>query len=346
MGELIGVKKVKNDTQTKFSKKTLLLLTYLSVAIGFVFPIESLIINGISIETLLSFQNLLEVNNTMAVARYTNDLNTSVISQIALVFVYLAPLLAGFTNAQFKARKLLVISLLPSLMVLLTQNTKFVFICAIFLLVISRFSYFLVFKGRFPKFKLKHIVGALVGMLVFYFLVIFSFIARIGKLDEQVLEEVNYKVAFYFAHLPTFDDWLVNYLDKDIHFHEYGVKTFFGIANTLGIAERKAGIFDDNYYFYSNGREFHSNVYTVFRYHIEDFGFWGTFVFVFILGFIFGLLKSKMYRFSLLAVVVFSCLFFYVFNSYVSSIWAYMSFILVFILFYLSLFISKKRRYV
>lgn len=341
IGELLGTTKINKIENIKFSKNRLYTFIYVSFLIGLIFPIESLIINGISLSTLVSFQNLLEANNTMAVARYSEDLKTSTLSQITLIFLYLSPLLAGFTNCKYKSNKIVIISLLPSLLVLLTQNTKLVFVACLLLVLVGRLTYFIVFKNRFPKISFKLLLKVIVGFFLFYVLMIFTFIARVGKFDENVVNESNSKIATYFAHLPTLSSWLENYYQSEHHELLYGVETFFGIANFLGIAERKIGIFKDNHIFISNGTVFESNIYSSFRFHIDDFGFLGCLLFLFFLGFIFGRAKSS--SSSLISVCIIACLIFYTFNSYVSSIWAYLSFILLFVFFYIFLLLSKTK---
>lgn len=341
LGEFLGMGRNNKLRPIEFSENRLFLFTYISVAIGFVFPIESLILNGIPLETLLSFENLLEANNTMAVARYSDEINTSVISQITLIFLYLAPLLAGFSDAQFKSTKLIVISLLPSLLVLITQNTKLVFIAALFLIIVGRLTYFLIFFNRFPSIKLNQILKLFFGGFIFYILMLFTFVARIGKINDEAFANANSKIASYVAHLPAFDNWLNDYLNDD-HYIDWGLKTFYGITNFIGLVERKTGIFENYYVFTSNDIEFKTNVYTVFRFHIEDFGIFGTFLFLFFLSFIYRKIKLLSNKFPLLLIAITANLLFYIFNSFLSSVWAYMSFILVFVFFYFFLLLARK----
>lgn len=343
LGEFLGMGRNNKLRPIEFSENRLFLFTYISVAIGFVFPIESLILNGIPLETLLSFENLLEANNTMAVARYSDEINTSVISQITLIFLYLAPLLAGFSDAQFKSTKLIVISLLPSLLVLITQNTKLVFVSALFLIVIGRLSYFLVFYARFPRIKLSQFLKIVIGFVLVYLLMLFTFVARIGKINDEAFANANSKIASYVAHLPAYDFWLNEYLSKENNYLDWGAKTFYGISNTMGLLKRKTGVFENYYIFVSNGIDFKTNIFTVFRFHIEDFGFFGAFIFLFLLGFLFSKVKHFSSFFPLLTITITANLIFYILESYMSSAWAYISFILVFVIFYVFLFVAKRK---
>ena len=346
LGEFLGMGRNNKLRPIEFSENRLFLFTYISVAIGFVFPIESLILNGVSIDTLLSFENLLAANNKMAVARYSDELETSLLSQITLIFLYLAPLLAGFITVRFKSKKLIFITILPSFLVLITQNTKLVFIAALFLIIVGRLTYFLIFFNRFPSIKLNQILKLFFGGFIFYILMLFTFVARVGKINDEVFNTANSKIASYVAHLPAFDNWLNDYLFNDDHYIEWGLKTFYGVTNFIGLVERKTGVFENYYVFTSNNIEFKTNVYTVFRFHIEDFGIFGTFLFLFFLSFIYRKIKLLSNKFPLLLIAITANLLFYIFNSFLTSLWAYMSFILVFVFFYFFLLLARKDIYV
>ncbi|WP_444667058.1 O-antigen polymerase [Flavobacterium columnare] len=346
LGEfLFAFKNSKNKIDIVINENISKLLFYIFLSFAFVFPIESLLVNGISLSTLLNFETLLEVNNSIAVSRYEEEVKTSIISQFTLIFVYLTPLWAGFlSNLNLaKSNKFLYLSLLPSIFVLVTQNTKLVFIAGLFLFLVGRLTYFIIFKDRLILVKPKFILNFIVGFFVFYFLVVLSFIMRVGEYNETSFESVNAKVASYIAHVPAFDIWLNETYDPEINALEGGTKTFYGIANFLGIKKRIAGIFSDDINIVSNKNEILTNVYTVFRYHLEDFGYSGTFVFLFFIGLIFSFSRfiKRVSPHASLAII--ACLLFYVFDSFVSSIWAYISFILVFVVFYFALKISCKK---
>ena len=104
------------------------------------------------------------------------------------------------------------------------------------------------------------------------------------------------------------------------------------------------GIFTDFHYFESNGRVYVTNIYTIYRYLIQDFGILGSILFLFCLGFVFGKVNSLSTYFPNLALSVLSALLFFVLNSYLSSIFAYMSFILSFsLLLFLTKLLSIKK---
>ena len=81
------------------------------------------------------------------------------------------------------------------------------------------------------------------------------------------------------------DDGESNMFWHNANEHKYGIMTFFGIANALGIEERIAGIYREFIYFGRIDSSISSNVYTIFRMLIDDFGKIGALVFLFLLGF-------------------------------------------------------------
>lgn len=110
---------------------------------------------------------------------------------------------------------------------------------------------------------------------------------------------------------------------------KYGVMTFCGIFNGLGLAKRQKGIYRDYVYFGRLDKTMRSNVYTIFRMLIDDFGIVGALVFLLLLGFasakaIVFIKKRKMiFLCQAFLVAVYS----YVMWGFVASIWAYTSII-------------------
>lgn len=110
---------------------------------------------------------------------------------------------------------------------------------------------------------------------------------------------------------------------------KYGVMTFCGIFNGLGLAKRQKGIYRDYVYFGRLDKTMRSNVYSIFRMLIDDFGIVGALVFLLLLGFasakaIVFIKKRKMiFLCQAFLVAVYS----YVMWGFVASIWAYTSII-------------------
>ena len=140
--------------------------------------------------------------------------------------------------------------------------------------------------------------------------------------------------------------WIIN--SNNLFWHNnqmrYGVLTFFGVANALGIAKRQTGIYRDYVYFGRLDKTMRSNVYTIFRMLIDDFGIVGALVFLLLLGFasakaIVFIKKRKMiFLCQAFLVAVYS----YVMWGFVASIWAYTSIICAYGLTFLIFSILQK----
>ncbi|MFK7003394.1 hypothetical protein BWK63_08670 [Flavobacterium covae] len=345
LGELIfGSKKMPNGIGVVFESTIKKRFFYVFLAIGMVYPVEILYINGLSLDVFLSFDSILEANTTLAESRYDEQSKTSILSQLTLIFLYLTPLWGGMVFKNEKKFKFFLLSILPSLIVLLTQNTKFVFVVGLSLFFVGRLTYILLFEGELPKLKMKALVNYLLMFFLIYSLIIVSFVFRTGNFTESSFKYANVKFAEYVSYVPAFDMWLVEDYNSDSFLEfQYGVKTFYGIANAIGIQKREIGVFNDFKRIETNKEEVITNVYTVFRFHIEDFGILGTYCFLFFISSIFAFFRSNQRELPLLSIVVVASLLFYIFDSYVSSIWAYASFILLFVVFYFALKVSCKK---
>jgi oligosaccharide repeat unit polymerase len=183
---------------------------------------------------------------------------------------------------------------------------------------------------------------------------------------------------YALGHIGATDKWFDTQKDTIPLFNnQWGMRSFYGISNPLHIAKREQGIYSFcttyAYYYkkislepepplrpvtmdipppegveepsiiYINNEKYrkqpmYSNVYTLFRPAMEDFGTLGSLIFFAIAGFLascsYCLLRKKNLFFS--AVIVLSAnLFFYCY--YITSAWAYSTYIAAFILFYVVL---------
>ncbi|MCD0480329.1 oligosaccharide repeat unit polymerase [Chryseobacterium sp. LC2016-29] len=335
-GELLGSKRKseKNTKKINYNSVRCKYIFWLIFFIAMCYPAINLINNGISIGRLFSLEQLLAVNNEMAVARYSGETESSLIGQFCLIFVYCLPFYSSLLVGFHHKKKYIYLSLLPGLLVTLTQNTKLVLISSLLAIIVGIIVQNIVINNKLIRMKFKTIFYTSIGFIIFYGLMVFSFVARIGKFDANSFGVANSKIASYVAHMPALDHWLRTF-DFSNMIKSYGVKTFFGITNTLGIVERKSGIFTEFFVFKDSGQDFQTNIYTVYRFLIEDFGFTGTMFFFLIIAFIFSLLRytnNVVMKFTVLSMLVF-----FIFNSYVSSIWAYFSYIVAYIVLYLAI---------
>ena len=155
-------------------------------------------------------------------------------------------------------------------------------------------------------------------------LLLFSMMLRIGRVDSETFDIVTEKfISYAFGEIQAFDWWFK--VGRSNLNYSAGVQTFMSIFHNLGMVERKSGVYD-----FIPGVV--SNVYTVFRGIIEDFGTVGGLVFVAICGCIAGYYFEKI-KYSVKLPVV-SCSFvvgidFLFIYGYIISPWIYTSYVIM-----------------
>ena len=124
-----------------------------------------------------------------------------------------------------------------------------------------------------------------------------------------------------------------------------GLKTFYGITNHFTTKKREQGIYNDYVYFYKNNSANGSNVYTVFRILVEDFGKIGTLIFMFLLGFIsnYAIKMIQKRKYIALFQTILSSIYIFVMWGIVTSIWAYTSIVCTFILFFIIMYVLQNK---
>ena len=221
----------------------------------------------------------------------------------------------------------------------LTQSVKSGFITSVFLWIIGWYVAFTIMNNRKINFNFKIIKKIIVYFSIFYSILFFSMIMRTGKFDMYILNEISIKIVNYtFGHLPAFDIWFSNnYSNIE---PEGGITTFAGITNYLGLSKREMGIYNEQiYYGISNYANNHTNVFTAFRALAEDFGILFSLIIVFFTGTITGIsLNCIKKNIGILnAQWILMGTLFYISWSFVTSVWAYTSYIVALYAMYLCL---------
>lgn len=323
-----------------FNDRKLLQIVVISNLLGFISPIYDLISHGFDLSGLFDLSTVLEMNNGMSVERYSGEEKTGgIFIKLLSVFGCLSPLLGGFVInlVPIKKEKLLcIIALLPALFGSLTQGAKMGIITSVFLF----FSGYIVcgfLNNRTPKFKIKYFVGGVLGAMLFFSILLTSMMFRIGKFDIDTFSIVTVKfISYAFGHLPAFDIWF-DKQDILTDSMSFGGKMFMGITNFLGIMKREQGLYQEFITISNMGDE--TNVFTIFRIFIDDFGIIGTPLFCFFLGAFFqnAYIKCRClinYKISTIILICFYCMIFW---SFATSIFVYTTFIVTFIMFYVIL---------
>ena len=347
-GKLFLEKKLRNrDVIYQFNYSHALMSYKLVLILAFIFPIYSLYLNGYNLFKITSFLDLIAINHTLSVARYDQTLESNGFSSFILIFVYLSPLIGGYLfSTSYRKKGLLYLSLAPSALILLTQAVKTAFIASSILFAVGLLTSRYFFDLGKIKLNVKKIIKQCVILFAFLSVLYVSMIFRVGSFSNELIKVTNVKLINYtIGHLPSFDLWMDDYLERDERMS--GVKTFYGLTKYFKNVDRQQGIFTLGDSYGKDGQHyFKTNVFTTFRFLIEDFGVFGAIFFISIQGFFSGiaiaLIRKK--QFPIISQIVYSSIFFFLANSYLASTWAYTSYIVVFVFFYFFLQTSLSRK--
>lgn len=317
---------------------TLLINTHLAkrllvvyVLLGLLYSVKNLFVHGFSLSSFLSLSEMAEMNNSIAVDRYGGGGNNShgVVDSILLTFVYLAPVVAGALLPYLHNRKeklLIWTSFFPALLILLSENTKSVFIAVIIFFACAYLTSSIKLNGelRIEPAKVFAVCVLAISVII---LLMFSMMLRIGSLDSATLHIVLLKFGNYaFGHVAAFDYWLPsNWFPSNLGLGYYSL---IGVSRFIFSGTRVQGIYLDYY----RGEELATNVYTYFRGLVQDFGAVWTLIVIAVLfaiaGYSYCSEKTGRNSSRLCGVLVLCayCSIFY----YIVSIFSYLSFVLIF----------------
>lgn len=332
---ILGKKVQSINTKYKYTIKIRMAekVLVISIILGCLYSIELIARAGFSLSQIINFDSLIKLNIQMATERYSGLQESSNISRVFLVFSYLAPLIGGYNLNFIKRKKSKIIcwlSLFPSFLIVLVQNTKAGWIAAVFLFISGYITSKVKIHGKLPKISTKKILLIFSGVGLFLVINYVSMFMRIGSFDERIIQTVNKKFLIYsLGQIPAFDIWYANNIGSIEY--SFGIKTFFGIANFVGISERIQGIYIDS----SRWGEYGTNVFTAFRPFLEDFGPYMGLIIMFLYGFIINIMfvNVKKKGIGTKSIMILAAFYFYTLYSFITSTWAYTSFLFVFVLF-------------
>ncbi|WP_281337490.1 O-antigen polymerase [Flavobacterium eburneipallidum] len=282
----------KPSAEGVYDTKLLRLTLWFSIFVSVVCSIKVMLVQGFSLAEL--YEDIVLVAAKYAVSRYASEVVYSAYGPLSLGFAYLAVLIAGLifgSTSNSSRKKWVLLAFLPSIIIMVTQSAKGSFFGSIFyflggILVTSlQQNKLLLFKANILKIVFK--IGSF-SIILF----IFSLMSR-GLQDVKdvsvFFEKLRFLLAsYFFAHLYNFSEWVTAFWDGfnnskfDISHYYYGFYTFTSIYRFFGYKkETPDAVYDE----YNNILEqMDSNVYTIFRGMVMDFGVLGTILFVFILG--------------------------------------------------------------
>lgn len=305
------------------------------IVLSLIYTFTLLGMYGISMTVFLDINQLAEVNNMVAVERYSGGGVAALALQVLLAFVYASPLLGGFMLVYAESKKQRVFYLMSPLPVALAfsvTNEKATFILSVFFVFSGILIGYLHRYGHFPRLGFKKIIFGVLGMLGLMLVLLTSMTLRIGEATSDNFGVAIEKAAnsYMLSHVPAFDHIFPALAEEgDLSWGQY---TFYGIADTLNLADREQGIYND--YFYHG--EISTNVYSVFRGLILDFGVIGALLLHVLTGAATGLAVRYIIVFrrqTSLAIGVLAIAYSAILFSFAVSPLSYMSLIVAYVLF-------------
>jgi oligosaccharide repeat unit polymerase len=318
-------------------------------AIGLVAVLLLLRVGGIAFDVFFSLDRIAQVGREFSVARYTYGLVEPLDERLLTTGTYLAALLGGLllaTPRRGLGRAVAFLPLIPATAVALVLTTK---ASILFTIVLMAGSYLAgrvaMTQGLEPLFPWKRVVAVAVGVSALGPVFLFTQLSRYGYTASnatQVNEVVARLRIFFLGYLGAFSSW----------FHDAGLASdrvslgaysFAGVFDWLGIHQRSQGVYSDLVYLGPQGIP--SNVYTIFRGLIEDYGSVGALVAIAILGvaggFAYGRLRQGGQGFIPLL-----CAFYAItFCSFTVNLFTYDTLLLAWLLFTFYVVVARRMRH-
>jgi oligosaccharide repeat unit polymerase len=265
--------------------------------------------------------------------RFSEDLNGSILERFSIVAAYLGAILGGFLfpgmATKIGRRLVVVLSFFPSILVALTESSKWhLFLCIAFF-----YAGLLVYRASMGTLRLleKSSVKSLaLCMAILIAIVTVSFLGRglyvIDDTGDLIKKLVEYYSSYSFGHIYAFSDWFAFFIGRHselVYPHEsatHGFYTFATLFKLMGSDKvLPIGMFDD---YYSYGDLLTTNIFTMFRGLIQDFGIIGSVLFMLATGFLLhwtfhSMLRNKRPVFT---VAVFVLMMGYFYASFISSL--------------------------
>ncbi|MCM1159754.1 MAG: oligosaccharide repeat unit polymerase [Roseburia sp.] len=192
------------------------------------------------------------------------------------------------------------------------------------------FDYSLVWNYMKKNIKKIIFLGVLF-LLLMGFMMYMRRQREVGKIVESLL-------IYAFGHIPVFSDWYYKIDNSELQY-SIGRQMLYGLFSRTpwneGLSENFSLLLEC---------KVQSNIFTVFRSIIEDFGKMGGFLFWSVLGIFTGKCQKRieMYKNSYWAIAFVMSTYFFIFMSFIISAWHYYATLCAFLLIWLELIFVEK----
>lgn len=262
--------------------------------LGVVFCFWTMIINGWSINDMLF--DLLATSGRFAALRGNEGMEYGLIGSLGVIFTYASASLGGLIflskRTTFSRSVSILLAMTPGLLAMIIQSSKLIFLIA------SCFFLSGVFLSNIYKLKPLQLNSKTIYIFARILLVItpfilISFVSRehYGDLDDlsKTLDLLKFAMASYaLGQIYAFSDFFSFYIGMDSvssypqDYYRMGVYTFSSVAEMFGAnIDFPPGLYLETGWYKD---VFETNVFTIFRGFILDFGILGSFVVFAIMG--------------------------------------------------------------
>jgi len=282
--------KDKSRLNAKFDSGFLTIVLYLSVTASASLSVLTMTINGFTVEQVVF--DLIRTSGKYAAFRSTEGLEYGAIGVLSTMFTYLCPVLGGLRIFAPKREWFFLISIAPSLMTMVTQSSKLAFLVS-FCFYMAGAIIAKIYSNQMNLPKVSGLPKLILGTAVVVFLILISFVSRLGEFDPGSLGAISdpllfsiysytlgqiYAFADFFSF--TINQTAVNYFANE--YYSWGAFTFASIFDMFGIGKDfPPGMYDESVWYRD---VFETNLFTFFRGLIYDFGIVGSLIFIFVFG--------------------------------------------------------------
>lgn len=295
-------------------------------------------------------------NSVASAATYianSQTLEPSGFERVTIICAYLTAVVGGFLFSQMKSWRIAALSFLPAGLVALTESVKgHLLLCIVFFYAALLAQRTLV--GNFRLVEKRHIKFLAFGLAIVILIATIGFLSRglYGIEDRDVfLDKLTwYWTSYSCAHIYAFSDWFSFAIGKPTidglgYAHEggptYGFYTFMPLFKLMGSHKDVSGVVSEDYFSY--GDVLTSNVFTMFRGLILDFGFVGSVAFMFVTGLLFHWnFHAMLLRRPVFTIAVFVFMLPYFYMSFIISLLIWTRIYVAFFLLWIVLQIDKR----
>ena len=242
---------------------------------------------------ILSLQGLADSTNSLAVSRYAGE-DSNMFIFLLLGIGYASALVAPFIRLTTANRQIwwTILPSLTSVAYAAVTSARLGFLVAAALTVGGMLACTVLRDGEVPKIRLKMVIGSVVVASLIAGAFIGIGVLRTGRIDMQaVITTVNKQASYTVGSVGAFSSWYGDYGTGQDQQLGFGTATIAGVEYFTGQDRSATRAYGEFAVIDQTGRT--SNVYTVFRGLLLDFGVAGTLIFLALTGFLFGRLYLR-----------------------------------------------------